>query len=92
MTIASVITSPRRYYLLKSYAAESVGDLELQGVWRAKQLGAPSTALVEGFPSRAALFAAFYTTTADLNGASVTELVNNVRLTAVQAQAALDAL
>ena len=66
--------SVRRYYLhQRRRASEEDSDLAL--VWRAKQEGEPGVALPATFPHKAALEAAFYTTTEDLDGTDENELV-----------------
>lgn len=92
MTAPEVVTGPRRYYLLKAYAADSLGDEELALTWIGKQRAITGTELAAAFPHRAALVAADYTTTEDLNGATVAELATNAGLTHTQATAALAAL
>lgn len=67
--------SPRRYYLSKRRAAHEMGDLALAGAWQAKQEAQPGTPLTDDFPGRVALAAAGYTTTEDLTGASIDELL-----------------
>lgn len=69
------INTARRFYLLKRRAARSLGDKGLEGVWRQKQEAESGTALAATFPARAALVAAGYSTTEDLDGADTDELV-----------------
>lgn len=82
--------SPRRYYLLKLLTAQRLGREE--GVWRSKLLGYPGTALPSGFPSRAALVAAGYTTIEDVDGATQLELQLHVRLSSTAANAVIAAV
>jgi len=87
----SEIKRPRRYYLLKRLEAVSLGDTALASVWQAKQEAEPGTALGASFPSLTALAACGYTTTEDVDGASLDEL-QDIGLTATQATAVLAAL
>lgn len=82
----------RRYYLLKSHAAAEREDTALERAWWAKQDGTAGTALVATFPSRAALVAARYTTTEDLDGAEADELIDHAGLNRAQANLVLAAL
>lgn len=83
--------SARRYYLSKRRAAREMGDLAFAGAWQAKQEAQPGTALAVDFPAKSALAAAGYTTTEDLTGASLAELLN-AGLSLSDATAALAAL
>lgn len=78
--------TPRRLYLLKRRAALARGDTHLAGVWRAKQETLAWPDLPAGFPARAALVAAGYTTVRDLDGAAADELTD-LGLTPAQAAA-----
>lgn len=85
------IGTPRRYYLLKRYAAKARRD-PLEGTWRAKQEETAGAALPHDFPSRAKLVAAGYSTAEDLRGADAAELMTNASLSRREATAALAAL
>lgn len=69
-----MITTPRRYALLKRLYWRRMCEPDLEGVWRSKQEALPGTSLPEGFPLAARLAAEGYTTTEDLNGADKREL------------------
>lgn len=90
MSANSTIVSPRRYYLLKAQAADCDGGFA--STWWGKQEGEAGTALPNGFPSKAALATAHYTTVEDLTGAGTTELAREAGLTTAQATAVLTAL
>jgi hypothetical protein len=86
----STITTARRYYLLKAQATDRDGGFA--STWWGKQEGEPGVALPTGFPSKAALAAAHYTTVEDLTGAGPNELAREACLTTKQAEAVLTAL
>lgn len=67
--------SVRRYYLRKRLRAAEVGDDALASTWQHKQEAETGTALPTTFPHAEALAALGYTTTEDLDGADVDELV-----------------
>ncbi len=92
MTAATVVTSHRRYCLLKAYAADAVGEIELSMLWLGKQRAIAGTALDADFPHLTTLDAADYTTTEDLDGATEEELQTNAGLSRSQAAAVLAAL
>jgi hypothetical protein len=85
------VSNLRRFYMLKRFAAETVGQRALADAWRAKHDATPGTALAVDFPARALLVAAGYDATEDLEGADSAELMA-VGLTASQASAVLGAL
>lgn len=69
------ILTPRRYYLAKRIAAIALYDDSVRaGLWRAKQEALAWPDLPAGFPGRAVLMAAGYTTVRDLDDADITEL------------------
>ena len=86
-------TSARRYYAAKAYQAEQALEPGLRDVWLAKQAAEPGAALSASVPHQADLAALVppYTTTEDLDGASVDELVT-VGLSRSKAQAVMTAL
>jgi hypothetical protein len=86
------INSVRRHRLLKRLAAGVLGEVALEGVWRAKQEATSATALPDGFPFAARLAAVGYTAVEDLDGADADELVENVSLSTREAEAVLTAL
>ncbi len=90
MSATSTITTTRRYYLLKAQATDRDGGFA--STWWGKQEGEPGVALPTGFPSKAALATAHYTTVEDLTGAGTKELVCEAGLTTKQAEAVLTAL
>jgi len=85
--------SARRYYAAKAYQAEQQFEPGLRDVWLAKQAAESGTTLPADVPHQADLAALVppYTTTEDLDGASVDELVT-VGLGRSKAQAVIDAL
>jgi hypothetical protein len=85
----SVLTT-RRYYLLKRLAARR--DCLEEDAWIHKQAGEPGIDLPAGFPSRAALVAAGYSTREDVNGASVQELRRYACLSRSDAEAVIAAV
>lgn len=87
----SELRRPRRYYLAKRLAARRDGQKALELTWQGKQEAEAGTPLAGGFPARAALFGAGYTTTEDLDGADVDEL-RCAGLSTRDAEAALAAL
>lgn len=88
---ASPFPTLRRFYLKKRMMARGNGEHALAGIWQGRQEAEASTALPSDFPSRAALVAAGYTTTGDLQGATEEELVEWPRLAATAARAVLAA-
>jgi hypothetical protein len=87
----STTTSPRRYYLLKSFASRVIGE-QLEHNWRALQESIPGTDLPEGFPSKSLLEAAGYKALEDIDGADSVELKEEVCLSAHQADAVIAAV
>lgn len=87
----SEVRRPRRYYLAKRLAARRDGQKALELTWQGKQEAEAGTPLAADFPARAALVAAGYTTTEDLDGADVDEL-RRAGLSTKDASAALAAL
>lgn len=81
----------RRYYLHKRLFSNAICDLALRDVWRAKQEAEPGTALPSGFPHKAALEAAGYTTVQDIDGADQDELRKYVSLRPYEADAVIAA-
>lgn len=67
----------RRFYLLKRCASRRSSD-GFEEVWRGMQEREPGTSLAATFPARALLVAAGYSTHEDVDGADVTELLQNV--------------
>lgn len=61
-------------------------------MWQSKQEGVPAQALPSGFPSRAALLAAGYSTVDDVDGASCAELRQYARISNTAAQAVIAAV
>lgn len=86
------VNTPRRYYLLKSFAAFDDGIEGLQRTWWSKQDDASGTALDATVPFQTELAAARYTTFEDLDGATLDELRKRAGLNSSQAQAVIDAL
>ncbi len=86
------IGSPRRFYLLKRFAAADQGEIALASVWRAKQEELPGTELTEFIPSLSRLNAAGYSTVEDLIGSTTAELRKRASLSRREAEAALVAL
>lgn len=64
----------------------------LRDVWHAKQSEEPGTDLPTGFPAKAELAVAGYTTVEDLDGADVEELEDYAGISQLQASAVLAAL
>ena len=91
MSGCAELRSARRYYLGKRREARLSGQKAHELTWQAKQEAEPGTALAANFPARAALVAAGYTTTADLDGADVDEL-RDAGLSTRDAEAAIAAL
>ena len=87
----ALLKRARRYYLAKRVAARRDDDEALELTWQAKQEAEPGTALAADYPARAALVAAGYTTTEDLDGADADEL-RAAGLSTRDAEAALAAL
>lgn len=85
------MTTLRRYYLLKRLAARAARDPGLAGAWRSKQEAIAWPDLPAGFPSRATLIAAGYTTVRDLDGADADELAT-LGLNSAAARAVLAAM
>lgn len=69
------VENHRRYCLLKSQVADRAGDTGLAGSWRAKQVAIAGTELAADFPARDALAVVGYTTSEDVVGAEVDELM-----------------
>ncbi len=86
------MTATRRYCLRKAQLAAAREDTALERAWWAKQDGLPGTALPAAFPCRAALIAARYSTTEDLDGADADELITHAGLTRAQATVVLAAI
>ena len=84
--------TPRRYCLLKRKYYEQLSLWGLSGAWRAKQEQTEGEALPAGFPARLSLLSAGYSTLDDLDGATVSELLDYALLTHAQAQAVIAAL
>lgn len=82
---------PRRFYLLKQFAASDAEDVGLESVWRAKQLAIAGTALPSDFPAQAQLLAAKYEAVEDIDGADEQELVSRAGLTFLAAKAVIAA-
>ncbi len=80
----------RRYYLLKRLAARQ--RCEEEGVWISKQEGQAGTALPADFPFRSQLVEAGYSTSEDVDGASVDELYEFVNLFAPEAATVIAAV
>lgn len=80
----------RRYYLLKRLAARRM--CEEEGVWISKQEGQPGTSLPPDFPFRAQLVEAGYSTSEDVDGASLDELYEFVGLFALEAATVIAAV
>jgi hypothetical protein len=89
--VAEHVGSLRRYYLLKSRFAASVGSEAVALAFRGKQRAESGTDLPDGFPVREALLAAGYEAIEDVTGASVEELID-AGLTTREANAVLAAL
>ncbi len=70
-----MISTPRRYYLLKAAVARAACD-DMETVWRGKQKAEPGTVLSPSFPYVTELAAAGYFTDTDLAGAEEDELVS----------------
>lgn len=73
--IPQVFTSARRYYLGKRHESRRRLEFALEATWQAKQEAEPGTPIADGFPSKAKLGTAGYTTTEDLLGATLDELI-----------------
>lgn len=90
-----MITSPRRYYLLKWLAFEAIeGEEGLASVYQGKHAAEPATPLPANFPARSKLVAARYVAVEDVLGADPPELIG-LGLSPREAdavRAALDAL
>lgn len=82
---------PRRYYLLKARAARHLEDDGLARAWLAKHDAMPGTPLPDDFPSRQVLIAAGYTAAEDVDGITITELLD-LGLSLKEADAVLRAL
>lgn len=82
--------SVRRYYLLKRLAARQ--RCEEEGVWQAKQEAVAGTAIPDDFPFRAALVAAGYSATEDLDDATPDELAEFASLRGRDSEAVFAAL
>ena len=87
----SSFISPRRFYLSKRITARLLGDHALSSTWQHHQEQQPGTVLPDGFPSKAALAAAGYTASQDLEGTDESELVAWARISNSAAKAALAA-
>lgn len=85
------VTSPRRYYLLKRQWAAANGERTIELAWQAKQEAEAGSDLPASFPFRARLADAFYTTSEDLDGATVDELSELGAFTVAEATAILSA-
>jgi len=86
------VPTPRRYYLLKRFAAIKSQQLPLSYFWRAKQEAIFWPPLPANFPARAQLIAGGYYTVRDLDGATTTELQQNLSVTLATAQAVVAAM
>lgn len=87
----SAAKRPRRFYLLKVFAADESQEPLEAAFWRAKQVAIPGTELPVDFPARAALIDALYATLEDIDGADVDELRKRARLQTGTAEAVIAA-
>lgn len=86
------INTLRRFWLLSKIEASRRLEFAIAAVHLGKQQELPGTALPATFPYLSQLSAAGYTTKEDINGADQTELMENVGLGPIQANAVLSAL
>lgn len=90
--LPSSLGNLRRYYLLARLSAQRIGRSAEASVWQAKQQAEDGTALPAGFPFRAELALAGYTTDADLEFANESELADYAGLSQTAASKVFAAL